>query len=104
MTHGQIFALIVLAGMGVAVGLAHLFTRTDIGQAIADAIRHNSGANEGAAARRELEQMRAEIDQLRSELDGVHAELGEAHERLEFAERLLASRAAPELPPVRGHS
>ncbi|HEY4321131.1 MAG TPA: hypothetical protein VGM77_08105 [Gemmatimonadales bacterium] len=87
-----------------SIPLLAILSKSDIGQAIADAIRHNSGANEGAAVRQELEQMRADVEQLRSELDGVHAELGEAHERLEFAERLLASRGTAELPPVGGQT
>lgn len=77
-----------------SIPLLAILTKSDIGQAIADAIRHNSGANEGAGVRQELEQMRADLDQLRGELDGMHAELGEAHERLEFTERLLAQRPA----------
>ena len=72
-----------------------VLSKTEIGQAIADAIRHNSGASEGAAARRELEEMRAEIEQLRTELDDVHAQLLETHERLDFAERLLAKAPEP---------
>lgn len=79
------FAIIVFS-----IPLLAILVKSDIGQAIADAIRHNSGANEGAAARRELEQMRADVDQLRAELDGMNAQLLEAHERLDFAERLMA--------------
>ena len=70
-----------------------LWSKSSIGQSIADAIRHNSGASEGAAARRELEQMRADLDQLRAELEDVHTQLLETHERLDFAERLLAKPA-----------
>jgi multidrug resistance efflux pump len=69
-----------------------ILSRSEVGRAIADAIRHNSGAGRGAAAGQELEQLRAEMDQLRTELDDVHAQLLEAHERLDFAERLLAQR------------
>ena len=91
MTSGQIFALVFVLGLGVIGGAIALIGNTDIGQSIADAIRHNSGANEGAAVRRELEQMRSDVDQLRTELDTVHAELLETHDRLDFAERLLAT-------------
>ena len=77
-----------------AVPLLAIFVKSEIGLAIADAIRHNSGANKGAAARRELEQMRADVDQLRAELDDVHAQLLESHERLDFAERLLVKPGA----------
>lgn len=75
--------------MALMIPLFVVVSRSEIGQAIADAIRHNSGATKGAAARRELEQMRADMDQLRTELDEVHAQLLEAHERLDFAERML---------------
>lgn len=88
--------------LALMIPLVAVIGKSDIGHAIADAIRHNSGANEGAAVRREVEQMKAEIDQLRLELDDVHAQLLESHERLDFAERLLAKRAdAPELPMQR---
>ncbi len=95
-------AKVLVVMLVLLVPLVAVLSKSEIGQAIADAIRHNSGANEGAAARRELEQVRTDIDQLRSELDGVHAELGEAHERLDFAERLLATHhdgAPPGLTP-----
>jgi multidrug resistance efflux pump len=84
-------AKVLIVMLVLLIPLVVVLSKSEIGQAIADAIRHNSGANEGAGVRRELEQMRDQIDQLRTELDGVHAELGEAHERLEFAERLLAT-------------
>jgi multidrug resistance efflux pump len=80
--------------MALAIPLVAIVVKSDVGQAIADAIRHNSGAGRGAAARQEFEQIRNEIDQLRTELDDVRAPLLEAHERLDFAERLLAK--APE--------
>src|SRR5450755_2691116 len=95
--NDAIFALIPI--MALAIPLLAILVRSNVGQAIADAIRHNSGANEGAAARRELEQMRAEIDQLRADVEDVHAQLLETHERLDFAERLLSkSRDAAQLP------
>jgi multidrug resistance efflux pump len=81
---------VIVAGMVLSVPILGIISKSEIGQAIADAIRHNSGATKGAAARRELEQMRGDMDQLRAELDDVHAQLLEAHERLDFAERLLA--------------
>jgi len=80
---------VLIGVMVLMIPIIAIITKSEIGQSIADAIRHNSGASEGAAARRELEQMRAEIDQLRAELDDVHAQLLESHERLDFAERLL---------------
>jgi len=75
--------------MALSIPIIAILVKSNVGLAIADAIRHNSGANEGAAARRELEQMRAEMEQLRTELDDVHVQLLEAHERLDFAERML---------------
>ena len=81
--------------MALSIPIIAILVRSEVGQSIADAIRHNSGASEGAAARRELEQMRAELDQLRSELDDVHTQLLESAERLDFAERLLVKPADP---------
>ncbi|HEY4099968.1 MAG TPA: hypothetical protein VGM20_03730 [Gemmatimonadales bacterium] len=75
--------------MILSIPILGIVTRSEIGRSIADAIRHNSGANEGAAVRRDLEQMRTDLDQLRAELDDVHAQLAESHERLDFAERIL---------------
>jgi multidrug resistance efflux pump len=92
MHGGQVVGLI----LALCIPIVALVVKSDIGQAIADAIRHNSGANEGAAVRRELEQMRVEVDALRTELDDVHAQLTETHDRLDFAERLLASSREPE--------
>jgi signal transduction histidine kinase len=74
-----------------SIPLLAILVKSDIGRAIADAIRHNSGANEGAAARQEIEQMRGEIEQLRTDLDDMNTQLLETQERLDFAERLLAS-------------
>jgi len=81
--------------LALMIPLVAVISKSEIGQAIADAIRHNSGASKGAAAR-ELDQMRTEVEQLRAEMEDVHAQLLEAHERLDFAERLLAK--APEGP------
>jgi signal transduction histidine kinase len=78
-----------------SIPLLAILVKSDIGRAIADAIRHNSGANEGAAARQEIEQMRGEIEQLRTDLDDMHTQLLETQERLDFAERLLASGHEP---------
>jgi multidrug resistance efflux pump len=90
-TNGTL-AIIILFGGGLLVGLIAVIANSDIGQSIADAIRHNSGANEGAAVRRELEEMRGTVEQLQADVDGMHAQLGEAQERLDFAERLLTER------------
>ncbi len=82
----------MIGAMVLSIPLLAVLGKSEIGRAIADAIRHNSGANEGAAARRELEQMQGEVEQLRTELDDIHAQLLETHERLDFAERLLINR------------
>ena len=79
--------------IALMIPLVAVISTCDIGQAIADAIRHNSGATEGAAARRELEQVKGDVDQLRLELDDVRTQLLEAHERLDFAERMRTSRS-----------
>ena len=92
-------APVVLPIIALCIPIVVVITRSEIGRAIADAIRHNSGANEGAGVRRELEQMRAEIEQLRAELDDVHTQLLESHERLDFAERLLAKAHESERLP-----
>ena len=75
--------------IALMIPLVVVISKSTIGQAIADAIRHNSGAAAGASSR-ELEGLRSEMEQLRLEMDHVHAELSETHERLDFAERLLA--------------
>ncbi len=91
MTNGHLAILIIFGG-GLLVALIAVIANSDIGQSIADAIRHNSGASEGAAVRRELEQMRGNVEQLQTDVESLHAQLGEAHERLDFAERLLTER------------
>jgi multidrug resistance efflux pump len=88
--NGIVFLIPVMA---LSIPIIAILVKSEVGQSIADAIRHNSGANEGAAARRELEQMRADIDQLRTELEDMQAQLLESHERLDFAERLLVKPA-----------
>ena len=88
--NGFVFLIPVMA---LSIPIIAILVKSEVGQSIADAIRHNSGANEGAAARRELEQMRADIDQLRTELEDMHAQLLESQDRLEFAERLLVKPA-----------
>jgi hypothetical protein len=93
-----VFLIPILA---LCIPLLAVFVRSNIGLAIADAIRHNSGASAGAGAR-ELDQVRGELDQLRVELDDLHGQLAETHERLDFAERMLArpvdAQRAPGLP------
>ena len=81
--------VLLIPVMALSIPIIAILVKSEVGQSIADAIRHNSGANEGAAARRELEQMRADIDQLHTELEDMHAQLLESRERLDFAERLL---------------
>lgn len=82
--------------MALAIPLLAIFIKSDIAQALADAIRHNSGASAGASTRllgelrAEVEVMRAELDETRGELELVRTELLETQERVDFAERLLA--------------
>lgn len=74
--------------LALMIPIVAILSRSDIGHAIADAIRHNSGAGAGGSG--ELEQLRGEVDQLRAEMETMQSQLMEAHERLDFAERLLA--------------
>lgn len=73
-----------------ATPLAWVVLKSPVGQALADAIAHNSGASAGASSRKQLEQLQGELDVLRGELDQTRGELAEVHERLDFTERLLA--------------
>ncbi len=45
------------------------------------------------------QQLLAEVDSLRAEVDQLHCDLAEVNERLEFSERMLAERAAPDREP-----
>lgn len=45
------------------------------------------------------QQLLAEVDALRAEVDQLHGDLAEVNERLEFSERMLAERAAPDREP-----
>lgn len=76
--------------IALSIPLAAIITKSSIGQAIADAIRHNSGADQGASTREQFEQLTADLDQMRGELDQARTEIAEVHERLDFTERLLA--------------
>jgi len=80
-----------LTTLGFFAMIAIIFVaRSRIGEAIADRIRGSSGHPENAPL---------ELDDMRGELDGLRQELLDVHERLDFAERVLAQRAAPaELP------
>ena len=95
MSHNALIVLGLLFGGGTLVGLFKVIANSDVGQAIADAIRHNSGANEGAAVRRELAEMRGSLEQLQGEVGALEHQLADAHERLEFAERLLTQSREP---------
>lgn len=96
MTEG---AKVFVVAIVMLVPIVAMIVKSDIGQSIADAIRHNSGANEGAGVRRELESMRGELDQLHNDVGDLQQQVLEAHERLEFTERLLASHAQPDALP-----
>ena len=95
MSDNGIVVLSILVGSGLLAAIIAIVANSDVGQAIADAIRHNSGANEGAAVRRELEGMQASLAQLQGDVEGLQSQLADAHERLEFTERLLAGQREP---------
>lgn len=76
--------------IALSIPLVAIITKSSIGQAIADAIRHNSGADQGASTRQQFEQLASELDLMRGDLDQARNELAEVHERLDFTERLLA--------------
>ncbi|MEO5798002.1 MAG: hypothetical protein ABIZ70_00660 [Gemmatimonadales bacterium] len=80
----------LIAALAVSIPLVAVVSKSSIGHAIADAIRHNSGADKGASTREQFEQLSAEMEQLRGDVDQARTELLEVHERLDFAERLLA--------------
>jgi hypothetical protein len=94
-THNALVVLGILVGSGLLAGIVAILANSDVGQAIADAIRHNSGANEGAAVRRELEGMQASLEQVQGDVELLPSQLTDAHERLEFTERLLAAHREP---------
>lgn len=78
--------------MVLAIPLLAIFVKSEIGQALADAIRHNSsGAAQVGYPRHEVDELRAEVEGLRGELDDLRGQLLESAERLDFAERLLGS-------------
>lgn len=83
-------APVLIPIFALSIPLVVIFTKSSIGQAIADAIRHNSGADQGASTREQFEQLSVELEQLRGDVDQARTELLEVHERLDFAERLLA--------------
>lgn len=70
--EGALFILIVFGG-----GMLVVLSRTEIGKAIADRIRGEPGGTDPALVE-EVERLRLEVSEL--------------HERMEFTERMLASR------------
>jgi hypothetical protein len=73
--EGPLFIIIVFGG-----GMLFLLSKTEIGRAIADRIRgHGLTGPADPALVQEVERLRLEVSEL--------------HERMDFAERLLASRA-----------
>lgn len=74
----------------VMTGLVFI-SRSEIGRAIAHAIRVNSGGDD--------EGLRAELAALRGDMESVRHELSETQERLDFAERMLAQQRTPEQLP-----
>lgn len=86
---GNIGVLIPI--IALLIPLVAIVTKSEIGHAIADAIRNTSGDGSDGLSRQELEQLHGEVEQLRADLEQVNGQLLEVHERLDFAERLLAS-------------
>ncbi len=73
------------------IGVVFL-ARSEIGRAVAHAIRVNAGGGD--------EVLQAEVEQLREGLEEVRHQLAETQERLDFTERLLAQQRTPDhLPP-----
>jgi flagellin-like hook-associated protein FlgL len=66
------------------VPITAIVVRSPLGAALARRI----GGRDAETER----QLLAEVDALRSEVDHLHTELGALHERLDFSERMLASR------------
>ena len=81
---------ILIPIIALMIPIVAIVSKSAIGDAIAESIRHKSALRRGGVPDPDLEQLHAEVDQLRADLEQVHAELLEAHERLDFTERLLA--------------
>lgn len=75
-----VFAIIFMFGGAAAIG----FSFTPMGRAIADRIRHGAVPSAGMPDPVVYE-----------ELEHIRQEMSELQERVDFAERLLADRAAP---------
>jgi hypothetical protein len=73
--EGPLFIIIVFGG-----GMLFLLSKSEIGRAIADRIRGHGVAGQADPA-------------LLEEVERLRLEVSELHERMDFAERLLASRA-----------
>lgn len=84
--EGVLFIVIVFGG-----GMLIAISKTDIGKAITDRIRHGpagmAGANDPA---------------LLEEVERLRLEVAELHERMDFAERLLAARRESDALPGGG--
>lgn len=63
-------------------GTLFLLSISPVGKALAERIRHQSGAA-------------GPDPELLAEVDALRAEVSELHERMDFAERLLAQRPEP---------
>jgi len=81
MNPGQLGVFIPI--LGVLIGGFIVFSRSEIGKAIAH--RLSGGATSASHALEE------EVRSLRGEVDALRGEMLEAQERLDFAERLLAA-------------
>ena len=81
---------ILIPILALMIPIVAIVSKSAIGDAIADSIRHKSTLRRGGVPDPDLEQLHAEVDQLRADLEQMNAQLLEVHERLDFAERLLA--------------
>lgn len=79
MNPGQLGVLIPILGM--MIGFFVVFSRSDLGRALAQRIAGGSHANPA---------LESEVRELRGEVESLRAELGETQERLDFTERMLA--------------
>lgn len=79
--EGVLFIVIVFGG-----GMLFLLSKSEIGRAIADRIRGERLTGPADPA-------------LVEEVERLRLEVGELHERMDFAERLLATKREPERFP-----
>jgi predicted nucleic acid-binding Zn-ribbon protein len=80
MNPGSLGVLIPIIGM--MIGFFVIFSRSDLGRALAQRISGGAGA---------ASSLEGELRELRGEVDALRGELSETQERLDFTERMLAA-------------